>query len=89
MPKGSCLSQAWYRKIPEMPHVDNKTLSNYRGILGQQVLMTFENLKRLILQSLSGNLLSDSFPPLLLYRTGYIVYHYKVPGFLSKEIAFY
>lgn len=72
-----------------MPHVDNKNLSNYQGMLGQQVLMISENLRSLILQSLSGTLLSDSFPPLLLCRTGYIVYHYKLSVFLSKEIAFF
>lgn len=72
-----------------MPHVDNKNLSNYQGMLGQQVLMTFENVKRLILQPLSGDLLSDSPPHLLLYRMGYIIYHYRLLGFLNKEIAFF
>lgn len=62
-----------------MPHVDNKTLSNYQGILGQQVLMTFENLKRLILQSLSGNLLPDSFPPCFFTELGtlFIIIKYQ------------
>lgn len=28
---------------------------------------------------------SDNFPHLLLYRTGYIVYHYKLPGFFKQR----
>lgn len=51
--------------------------------------MTSEKLKSLILQPLSGDLLPDSFPRLLLCRSGYVVYHYKLLGYLNKEIAFF
>lgn len=72
-----------------MPHVNNNHLSNYQGMLGQQVLMTSENVKSLILQPLSEDLLSDSFPHLLLYRTGYIIYHYRLLGFLTRRLHFF
>lgn len=70
-----------------MPHVDNKNLSNYQGILGQQVLMIFEHLKNLILQPLNGDL--TTFPICFCTELGtlFTIINYQV--FLNKEIAFF
>lgn len=75
-----------------MPHVDNKNLSNYQGILGQQVLMIFEHLKNLILQPLSGDL--TTFPICFCTELGtlFTIINYQVFFkqrdciFLNKEV---
>lgn len=70
-----------------MPHPDKKNSaseSNYLAILGHQVLRLFENIKSLILQTLSVDFLSDSFLRLLLYRTGYIIIVRSCWGFFKQ-----
>lgn len=70
-----------------MPHPDKKNSaseSNYLAILGHQVLRLFENIKSLILQTLSVDFLSDSFLHLLLYRTGYIIIVRSCWGFFKQ-----